>query len=113
MPRVKTWDHLVESFEIEMRPFRQNRLVKFSVEITHRSDTVIRFKLTGGAKILEMEKRLQESNQKAWKILAVNFPIESTEPAVRNLFEIRKLIDEKITGRSRHTYRSPAERSSG
>ena len=42
---------------------------------------------------------------RVWKITDLNFAIEATEAAVWNLNEIWQLIDEKLSGKSRSTYR--------
>ena len=88
----------MQTFEITMTPFRKKE-VKFTVDVYHRSDSVIRFRLTGGEKIMNLEKRLLEKTQ-PWKILSTNFEMEQKgEVAERNLSRVFELIDLELSNK--------------
>ncbi len=101
----------MENFEILMNPLGK-RVVKFNVDVYHNTDVVMRFRLTGGDKVMELEKRLLQKSNK-WKILSTNFEFNNVgEDTTRNLFELFKILDEHITGNPGSSYRNPFERKS-
>jgi hypothetical protein len=62
-----------ETFEIAFIPYRMGRTkYRMQVEIIHRSDQVIRFRITGGKKTMTMEKLLLK-HKGQWKIKDMNF----------------------------------------
>jgi hypothetical protein len=103
----------MEDFEITMLPMGRKNNVTFKVHVYHDTDVVKRFLLTGGDKEMKLEKRMLQK-QNSWKLLSTNFSFqEVNEHTTRNLFEIFHLLDEKITGNSRITFRNPLERRTG
>ena len=101
-----------DNFQLRMLPMGKST-IKFNVEVYYRSNVVLRFRLKGGDKVMELEKRLLQK-QNSWKILSINFELEKVdETTTRNLFELFHMLDEQITGTSRVTYRNPLERRSG
>ena len=75
------------------------KYVKFKVDIFYSSNVVIRFRLTGGKKIIELEKRLLQKSNK-WKIISTNFEIRKIDDtATQNLFRIFHLLDEYLAGK--------------
>lgn len=71
--------YMNEAFDITMCPYNgKHTQVKFHVEVTYHSPQVERYKLSAGKKIMVLEKRLKATNNQ-WKILSVNFAIDTTE----------------------------------
>ena len=64
-----------KTFEIKLVKYGGKRTVyKMQVEIIHRSEQVIRFRISAGTKSMTMEKLLLK-NKGQWKIRETNFEI--------------------------------------
>lgn len=56
-----------DTFKIVISPFSAKHSYRMDVEITYATENVIRFKITAGKKMLEMDKQIyRKSNQ--WKV---------------------------------------------
>ncbi len=101
----------MDSFKVYMNPLGK-RAVEFKVDIYYNTEAVMRFRLSGGDKIMDLEKRLLQKTNK-WKVLSSNFKFENVgEHTTRNLFELFKILDEQISGNPRNTFKNPGERKS-
>ena len=88
-----------ETFEITFRPYWKDAKYKMQVEIIHRSEQVIRFKITGGSKTMIMEKLLLK-HKGQWKIKEMNFQLTS-DPKVlaKTIMELQDEIEFYLAGR--------------
>ena len=59
----KIISYLIKTFEIDMHPRHRKNRVQFRVDILQQSKELIRFRFSGGHKILDMEKNLLESDR--------------------------------------------------
>ncbi|MBL0130724.1 MAG: hypothetical protein IPP43_06060 [Chitinophagaceae bacterium] len=82
-----------ESFEIVFRKDFDPTFYRATVEITSRSENIIRFEIKAGTKVLQMEKLLfRKSNQ--WKIKRMSFDIKGNSKVnAKLMMDIQKAID--------------------
>ena len=82
-----------ESFEIFFRKVFDPTFYRATVEITSRSENIIRFEIKAGTKVLQMEKLLfRKSNQ--WKIKRMSFDIKGNSKVnAKLMMDIQKAID--------------------
>lgn len=87
-----------EPFEIRVRRWNDNKVYTMWVQITYRSDQVIRCTVTGGKKYMNLEKDLTKKTQR-WKILAYNFNFNQDDKANALAFlNITEEIDDHLIG---------------
>jgi hypothetical protein len=82
-----------ESFEIRPKRFYDRTVYRATVEITNRSESVVRFTIRAGEKEIQMEKLLfRKTNQ--WKIKGMSFTMKG-DPKVnaRLIMDIQDAID--------------------
>lgn len=94
----------MEEFEIIMEVFTDGKYstLKFQVEVFYNTAQVQRFRLTGGKKIMELEKRLLVKKQ-PWKVIKTNFTMkEVNDETVLDLDRVCDRVNEHMTGKSRH-----------
>ncbi len=84
-----------ESFEIRFKRSYDRRYYRARVEISSRSENIIRFLIRAGTKEMQMEKWLfRKSNQ--WKIGKMNFEMKGdTKVNARMVMDIQNAIDEE------------------
>lgn len=71
------------------------------VEVTHRSEQLLRFRVFAGKKSMVMEKLLQKSKAK-WKVKEMNFSFTGDPKDVsRSIMDIQDQIDFYMAGRPR------------
>ena len=82
-----------ESFEIVFRKDYDPTFYRAMVEITSRSENIIRFDIKAGSKVLQMEKLLfRKSNQ--WKIKRMSFDVKGNAKVnAKLMLDIQKAID--------------------
>jgi hypothetical protein len=81
-------------FDIYFTVKKDNRRYHATVEITSRSENIIRFTIRAGAKEMKMEKYLFRKNGQ-WKLGSFNFTMgKNTESNAMLIFDIQKAIDE-------------------
>jgi hypothetical protein len=89
-----------ETFEIEIQTFGEKRKrFKMQVEIFHRSEQVIRFKISAGTKIMIMEKLLMKHTGQ-WKIKETNFQMTGdVKDNAESIMRIQEEIEYYLKGR--------------
>lgn len=89
-----------ETFEIVITPYTGNHnRYRMKVEITYRSEQVIRFRISGGYKFMLMEKLILK-NKGQWKIKETNFDLAGDPPKIaRTMKQIQDEIDFYLAGR--------------
>ena len=96
-----------EKFEIIMRRRNDSRLVKMNVECVYVSQQVIRFKITGGHKEMQMEKLLVKKTQ-PWKITHMNFKFEGDEESIAiAIMNIQDAIEDHINPPTKPNWYKP------
>ena len=99
------------SEEIILTMIGKNGPVEFKVQRVYKSDQLQKFCLTGGDKIMMVEKRLLVKRY-PWKVSAINFEIDkSDEKSGERLSELFEKMEEIFFGKLRSSYRPPHERS--
>lgn len=101
-------------FKLSVEVIRDGKCVPchFNVETVYSSDTVDKFRISGGGKIMEFEKHLFKKRF-PWKITFINFQFaEIDDRTSRTLDYIWELIDERRYGKARINYRPPEQRHS-
>ena len=78
-----------EEFELIYTPHKARQKVRIQVEVFYRSEQVVRFRVRGGQKFIELEKRLNRRDGD-WKILDSNFEFK-TQSIEQSAFGIREL----------------------
>ncbi|TAL43558.1 MAG: hypothetical protein EPN92_10040 [Chitinophagaceae bacterium] len=96
---------MAEKFELIFKPYRHDKKFKMQVEVIHRSEQVLRFKITGGDKYIIMEKLLFKKTGN-WKISDTNTNLlsGSLEQTSYTIFELQQQLDAYINkdkGRSK------------
>lgn len=84
-----------QSFEIVYQPFfSKGKKYRMQVEMTHKSDQVIRFRIHSGDRYILMEKRLLNKSQ-PWKVMESNidFAGNGIEKSTYTLYEIQERLD--------------------
>lgn len=91
-----------ETFEIKLVKYAGKRTVyKMQVEIIHRSEQVIRFRISAGAKTMTMEKLLLK-NKGQWKIRETNFEMKGNPKDIAmTVMEMQDEIEYYLAGRSK------------
>ncbi len=93
-----------EKFEIIVGLWQDSRRFKMTVECTHVSDQVLRFKIAGGTKEMTMEKLLIKKTN-PWKIRGMNFKFEGDDKAIAMaIMNIQNEIEYKIKPPTRRTW---------
>lgn len=80
--------------------------MRFHVEVIYQSDSVERYRLTAGEKIMILQKTIAHQHSfKNWRLLDLNFIMENiNEWTVANLFYIYDLINYRRFGKRLSTY---------
>ena len=82
-----------EEFELLYKPYRRNAKIRMQVEVYHRSEQVIRFKISGGGRFIRMEKLLFKKTG-GWKIIDNNFDFSGdTQQVAYGIFELQEKLD--------------------
>jgi hypothetical protein len=90
-----------ETFEIKLAKYDDGKrsVFKMQVEIIHRSEQVIRFRITAGTKIMLMEKLLLK-HKGQWKIKEANFQMQGDPRDIAiTVMEIQDQIEFYLLGR--------------
>jgi len=92
------------TFQLVYTPFKSKNAVRMQVEIYHKSDKVMRFKVAGGDKVIKMEKLLFKKTGN-WKILETNFEMSGdVEKVSYGIYELQERIDGYIENRGTELY---------
>lgn len=93
-------------FSLRMHVVRNGREVPcdFNVVVLYSSDSIDKFRVSGGQKIMEFEKHLYKKRS-PWKVTYLNFEFDELDlNAMQRLHYMWDLIDEKRYGKRLTTY---------
>jgi len=87
-------------FEILLARYGEKKQTfKMQVEVTHRSEQLLRFRVFAGQKSMVMEKLLKK-NKGQWKVREMNFSFTGDPKDVsRSIMDIQDQIDFYLAGR--------------
>ena len=89
-----------ETFEIKVTQYEVGKktIYRIQVEIIHRSEQVLRFRIFAGSKSIIMEKLLLK-NKGEWKIKETNFKIKGNPKEIaQTIMEMQDAIDFYLAG---------------
>lgn len=87
---------IVETFEIRVKKWTDNKVYRMQVEKFYESDQILRFRITAGGKTMILEKQIiKKSNQ--WKIKETDFPMTGDpKSSAMAIMHIQDAIDHHI-----------------
>ncbi|MES1214040.1 MAG: hypothetical protein ABUT20_00875 [Bacteroidota bacterium] len=97
-----------EKFELIFTPYRLQKKYRMQVEVIHRSDRIIRFKLTGGDKYIVMEKLLGKKTGN-WKLGETNFEFsnKTVKQTSYTIFELQNILDNYLNKDNQRPTQNP------
>lgn len=85
-----------KSFDIQFQKRGNRNVYRAKVEITYKSENLLRLTISASGKVIEMEKHLyRKSNQ--WKLIKTNFNILSnSQNSAELILSIQNAIDYRL-----------------
>lgn len=81
------------AFTIELKPRKDHRSFQMKVEVFYESEQIIRYRVSGGERFIELEKQLHK-RQGDWKIISgVELRTDDYEAAAMAIRDIQRAIE--------------------